>query len=178
MVKAKAKAKGKARANAKGNAKATAKPNAGALAEEAALQRRMERHRFEAKRYGELFEHTRRLVAQRIGTALEVDENDCVYSDLAAAKQFADWWRASAPTYFEVESLELDSRLICIRLDAWSRACLRRFPDIVTMYAAEENSRDRAYLQAGGVTFEPSPAAPMPMPEYSNASNTTHQRHP
>ena len=113
----------------------------------------MERRRFENKRYDELFEETRREVAQRKGPALEVDECDRVSSDLLAAEQFTDWWRASAPTYEEVESMSLDSRLVHRRLKAWFDACLNMFPSIDTMYIAEENVEQRQQLEAEGVKF-------------------------
>ena len=103
----------------------------------------LERRRFEDKRYDELFEETHRAVARLKGPALEVDKGDSVSSDLEAAKRFADWWRANAPTYEVVESMSLDSRLVDRRLEAWFDACLDRFPSIEKMYLAEENVQQR-----------------------------------
>jgi hypothetical protein len=167
MVKAKAKAKGKARANAKGKAQATAKADDDLYWE----ARREEARREENERYDQLFGETRLYAATRGASTLPIDDDGVVISSLLEAKAFTDWLR-SFPRC-DIDSLPRDERLMRRRLCAWGEACRNKYPMIDTMYAADKNSRDRAYLQAGGVTFEPSPAAPMPMPEYSNASNTT-----
>jgi hypothetical protein len=109
--------------------------------------------RFDWRRYDELFEETHRVVAQHNGPALKIDKDGCVSSSLQEAKRFTDWWIQLAPDYKTITTRPLDERLIHERLNAWSDACMDRFPEIETIYIAERNVMERQGLEAQGVEF-------------------------